>query len=332
MELDYDIGSMERMVVVYSNYLNKVKQEVSKMVVGQDYVVNGLLHGLLANAHVLVEGVPGLAKTLLVRSLALSTGCAYSRVQFTVDLLPTDITGITTYDAQKGFNVVKGPIFSNFVLADEINRAPPKTQSALLEAMQEHQVTIGKETFKLDEPFFVMATQNPIETEGTYPLPEAQLDRFLLKLLIVYPEPEDEEKILDKNISIKHISEFNIQPVITPELIIEMQQFVKKIYIKKDINKYIVDIVNATRRPEKYDLELGKYIELGASPRGSIGLFIASKIEALLNRSCFVTPNHVKKVAHNVLRHRIMINYEGQAEGITSDKIIDEILSKVRVE
>ncbi|MBW2974511.1 MoxR family ATPase [Candidatus Woesearchaeota archaeon] len=316
----------------YYEHIQKIKAEVGKVVVGQDVVLNELFHGLLAGAHVLVEGVPGTAKTLTIRALAAATGCKYSRVQFTVDLLPTDITGITAYEEKKGFYILKGPIFANLVIADEINRAPPKTQSALLEAMQEHQVTIGKKTFKLEEPFFVMATQNPIETEGTYVLPEAQLDRFLFKLLIGYPKPEEEEKILLKNISLKSFDDYNIRPVIGPSRILEMQRFVKEeIYLKPNIKKYIVDIIEATRKPEKYNIELGRYIELGASPRASIGLFIASKVEALLQNSFFVTPDHVKKVAHNVMRHRVLVNYEGQAEGITSDKVIDEILSKVKL-
>jgi MoxR-like ATPase len=252
-------------------------------------------------------------------------------VQFTVDLLPTDIIGITAFDEQRGLYVVKGPIFANFIIADEINRAPPKTQSALLEAMQEHQVTIGKQTFVLEQPFFVMATQNPIETEGTYTLPEAQVDRFLFKLMIGYPEAEEEEEILLRNITLKNFDDYEIKPVITPARIIEMQNFVKHIYLKPKLKKYIVNIVEATRKPDKYGVELGNYIELGASPRASIGLFIASKVEALLDNSYYVTPDHIKRVAHNVMRHRIFVNYEGQAEGVTTDKIIDEILSKVRL-
>lgn len=331
MEEEFDVELMKKKVETYSNQLNGVRKELSKVVVGQDEVVSGLFHSLLANAHVLVEGVPGVAKTLIIRSLAAATGCKYSRVQFTVDLLPTDITGITTYHEKEGFSIEKGPIFANFVIADEINRAPPKTQSALLEAMQEHQVTIGKKTFKLEEPFFVMATQNPIETEGTYPLPEAQLDRFLFKIQVDYPKPEEEEIILNRNMTLKRFTDYGIQAVINPKDIIEMQEFVKKIYLKPEIKKYIVSIVEATRNPEKFNIESGKYIEIGASPRASIGLFIAAKTEALINGSYFVTPHHIKKIAHGVMRHRVLINYEGQAEGITTDKLIDEILSKIKV-
>jgi len=325
------LSDLKKRIEIYSNDLKKVKEEISKVVVGQERVIGGLFHGLLSNAHILVEGVPGIAKTLVIRALAEATGCKYSRIQFTVDLLPTDITGITAYEEKRGFYIVKGPVFANFIIADEINRAPPKTQSALLEAMQEHQVTIGKKTFSLDEPFFVMATENPIETEGTYPLPEAQVDRFLLKLLMDYPEHDEEEEILIKNISLRNFCDYNIKPVITPSRIIEMQKVAKMVYLKPKIKNYIVDIVEATRKPDKYNIELGKYIELGASPRASIGLFIASKVEALLRNSDFVTPDHIKKVAHNVMRHRIYVNYEGQAEGVTADKIIDEILSKIKL-
>lgn len=331
MEAEFNVDLMKRKIDVYYNDINKVKEEISRIVVGQEDIINGLFHGLLANAHVLVEGVPGIAKTLIIRALAAATGCKSNRIQFTVDLLPSDITGITAYDEKKGFYIVKGPIFSNFIIADEINRAPPKTQSALLEAMQEYQVTMGVKTFKLEKPFFVMATQNPIETEGTYALPEAQVDRFLLKLLISYPEHEEEENILVKNISLKNFDDYGIKPAIMPSRIMEIQEFVKGIYIKPKIKKYIVDLVEATRKPEKYNIELGRYIELGASPRASIGLFIASKVEALLQNDYFVTPDHIKRVAHNVIRHRITVNYEGQAEGVNSDKIIDEILSKVRL-
>lgn len=326
-----NVDLIRKRINEYSYDIKKIREEISKVVVGQDKIVDGLFHGLLANAHVLVEGVPGIAKTLIIRALAASTGCKYSRVQFTVDLLPTDIIGITAFDEAKGFYTVKGPVFANFIIADEINRAPPKTQSALLEAMQEHQVTIGKQTFDLEQPFFVMATQNPIETEGTYSLPEAQIDRFLLKLVIDYPEAKEEEEILVKNITLKNFNDYDIKPVITPPRIIEIQQFARDIYLKPKLKKYIVDMVEATRRPDKYNIELGKYIELGASPRASIGLFIASKVEALLQNNYFVTPDHIKRVAHNVMRHRIFMNYEGQAEGITTDKVIDEILSKIKL-
>jgi len=318
-------------VAHYYRILDEIQKEISKLIVGQKEVVKGLLRGLLADGHVFVEGVPGVAKTLLIRTLAEVSGCKFSRIQFTVDLLPTDITGITAYDEKKGFYTIKGPIFSNFVIADEINRAPPKTQSALLEAMQEKQVTIAKKTFSLEPPFFVMATQNPIETSGTYPLPEAQIDRFLFKVLMGYPKKEEEIDIMDKNVTLSKFDDFNIKPVINQHKVLEMQAFVKRIFLKDEIKKYITDIVDATRNPKKYKIDLGKYIEWGASPRASIGLFIAAKAEALLNNSNFVTPTHIKNVAHDVLRHRIIMNYEAQAESITTDELISEILSRVPV-
>jgi MoxR-like ATPase len=315
----------------HHKHLEGIKKEVGKVIVGQHGVINCLLRSLLANGHVFVEGVPGIAKTLLIKTLAQVTGCKFNRIQFTVDLLPTDITGITSYNEKKGFYVVKGPIFSNFVIADEINRAPAKTQSALLESMAERQVTIGKRTFKLEEPFFVMATQNPIETTGTYPLPEAQVDRFLFKVMMDYPSIDEEEEVLGKNINLRNFEDFGIKSVTSPKEILAMQRFVKKIYLKDNIRRYIVAIVEATRDPKKYGIKLGRYVEWGASPRASIGLFIGAKTEALLNNRAFVTPQHVKDVAYDVLRHRLLLNYEGQAEQIKSDDIITEILSKVPV-
>jgi len=327
--LDERIDYLKEGIRDYSSILNRIKQELSKVVVGQDVIINGLLRGLVADGHVLVEGVPGVAKTLIIKTLAKVVGCKQKRIQFTVDLLPTDILGITAYDEKKGFYTIKGPIFAHFILADEINRSPAKTQSALIEAMQERQVTIGKQTYKLEYPFFVMATENPIETAGTYPLPEAQIDRFLFKLLMVYPKFGEEKEIITQNVNLKKFEDFNIKPIIDPQKIIEMQDFVKKIYLKEEIKDYIVKIVEATRNPKKYGITFGKYMEWGASPRASINLFIASKTEALFKKSCFVIPQHIKDVAHDVLRHRILLNYEGQAEGIKTDHIIDEILSKI---
>ncbi len=324
-------GIEEGLVEKYMRSLETIRREIGKIIVGQQEVVNGLLLGLLCNGHVLVEGVPGIAKTLLIRSLARVTGCKFKRVQFTVDLLPTDITGITAYHKDKGFYVVKGPVFTNFILADEINRAPPKTQSALLEAMGEKQVTIGKETFKLDDPFFVMATQNPIETAGTYPLPEAQIDRFLLKLFMYYPNTDEEKKILRKNINLYKFDEFGLKPVIYPNDIIKMQQDVKKIYMSKKIEQYCVNLTDATRNPKKYKIKLGRYVQWGGSPRTSIGLFIVSKANALIHGKNFVIPDFVKEIAHSVIRHRIILNYEGLAEGIKTDDIVKEILAKVPV-
>jgi MoxR-like ATPase len=316
-------------VTIYGRKLDAIRKEIKKVIVGQDRVVDGLLIGLVSNGHILVEGVPGIAKTLIVRTLAEVTGCKFNRIQFTVDLLPTDITGITAYSKEKGFYVVKGPIFSNFVLADEINRAPPKVQSALLEAMGERQVTIGKETFQLPSPFFVMATQNPIESAGTYPLPEAQTDRFLLKLLMFYPNTSEEKDILKQNISLNKFEDFGLNPVILPEEILEMQQIVKQVYVDKNVEEYIVRIVDATRNSAKYGISLGKYIEWGSSPRGSINLYLASKAKALIEGKNFVNPQFVKEIAHDVLRHRIILNYEGMAENIKIDDIITEVLSKV---
>jgi len=249
----------EKEVNYIKNNLNRVRQEISKAVIGQKRIVNEFLEALLSNGHVLIEGVPGLAKTLLVRTLSVVTGCVFSRIQFTPDLLPTDIIGITMYEEGKGFYSVKGPIFANFVLADEINRAPPKVQSALLESMQEKQVTIGKETFPLPKPFFVMATQNPLESLGTYPLPEAQIDRFLYKLKMEYPSSDEELKILHNNITTHDFNEFEVMPILNEMEITKMQNIIKKIYLDKRIEKYIVSIVEATRNPEKYNIETGRY-------------------------------------------------------------------------
>jgi MoxR-like ATPase len=324
-------GMDERAISGYKAKLEQINREISKLIVGQKDVINGMFLGLLCNGHVLVEGVPGIAKTLLIRALAKATGCDFKRIQFTVDLLPTDITGITAYHKDKGFYVVKGPVFTNFILADEINRAPPKTQSALLEAMGERQVTIGKETFSLPNPFFVMATQNPIESAGTYSLPEAQIDRFLLKLYMGYPTSDEEIKILRKNINLYKFDDFDIKPAITPQEIVKMQDDVKKIYMSQKVEQYCVNIVDATRRPKKYGIKLGKYIELGSSPRASIGLFIVSKANALVHGKNFVIPDYIKEIAGPVLRHRMILNYEGMAEGIKTDNIVKEILEKVPI-
>ncbi|MBW2980869.1 MoxR family ATPase [Candidatus Woesearchaeota archaeon] len=315
----------------YGEIFDQLRKEIETIVVGQDVIITALLRAIIANGHALLEGVPGIAKTLMIRTLSSVTKCVFKRIQFTPDLLPTDIVGITAYDEKKGFYIVKGPIFANFVLADEINRAPPKVQSALLEAMQEKQVTIGKQTFDLEHPFFVFATQNPLESLGTYPLPEAQMDRFLFKIYVDYPTIDDEKEILMKNMTIKRFTEYKLKPLLTPKEINELQKDVMNIYLDKKIEKYIVSIVDATRHPDKYKLKLAKYIEWGSSPRASIGLFIASKSEALLRGREFVTPQHVKVVAHDVLRHRIILNYEGQAEGIKTDDIITEILSRIPV-
>jgi MoxR-like ATPase len=311
--------------------LDKAKAEIAKVVIGQEEVIDSLLKALLANGHVLVEGVPGIAKTLTIMGLASAAGCKFKRIQFTADMLPSDIVGITSYEEKKGFYVVKGPIFTNFVLADEINRAPPKVQGALLEAMQERQVSIGKETFPIELPFFVLATQNPIETLGTYPLPEAQIDRFLFKVKMGYPTKEEEKKIVEQNITLQKFEDYKINPVLSQKKILEMQELTKRITHSEKIKDYIVDIANATRNPKKYGIESGKFIEYGTSPRACIGLFIGAKADAIMRGDTFIRPQHVKNVAYNVLRHRILLNYNGQAEGIQTDSIINEILSKVPI-
>jgi MoxR-like ATPase len=308
--------------------IDAVKEEVARVFIGQSKVIDSLIRALLCNGHVLLEGVPGIAKTLAIRALAQVSGCTYGRVQFTVDLLPTDITGLTTYTPNKGFQVVKGPIFANFIIADEINRSPPKTQSALIEAMQEKQVTIGKETFKLPLPFFVMASQNPIENEGVYNLPEAQIDRFLFKVNFGYPEEKDEFKIMEQNITFKKFEEFNLKAVTSPKEIIELQDLTQRIYLDDKIKKYILAIVKRTRDK---DFEHGSYIELGASPRASIALFIAAKAQALINGRDYVIPEDVKDVAKDVLVHRIILSYRAKSENIDSGKIIDEIIRSIKV-
>ncbi len=324
-------SEIKEKINAHKNKIRAFKKELSKVIVGQKDIINALVECLLCNGHVLVEGVPGIAKTLILKSIGAVTAGSFSRIQFTPDLLPSDIIGITTYEEGKGFYTIKGPIFANFVLADEINRAPPKVQSALLEAMQEKQVTIGKQTFKLPQPFFVMATQNPIESLGTYKLPEAQVDRFMYKIIMTYPSFEEELLILNQNVTVKPFEEWDLSPVWTLNEIKQAQADVKDIYISKKVENYIVRIIDATRRPEKYGIELGKYIEYGSSPRGSIALFMASKAHALINGRPFVTPNDVKEVALNVLRHRIILNYEGEAEEIKTDDIIKEILKKIAI-
>jgi len=321
----------EAKISFYQKKFDEIRAEIGKVVIGQREVVDGLIECLISNGHALVEGIPGIGKTLLVKTLARITGCAFSRIQFTPDLLPTDIVGLTTYEEGRGFFTVKGPVFANFVLADEINRSPPKVQSALLESMQERQATIGKETFKLPNPFFVMATQNPIEQLGTYKLPEAQVDRFLYKLVMTYPEPEDEIRILKTNITLYNFDDFDLRRALTPDDIIRVQDFVKDIYLDTKIETYIVNIVEATRKPGKYDIKLGKYIEFGGSPRSSIALYIAAKAHALLNGRGYVVANDVKEIAYNCLRHRILLNFEGEAEGIKSEAIVKEILEKVPI-
>ncbi|MDD4518847.1 MAG: AAA family ATPase [Limnochordia bacterium] len=311
--------------------VNRVVTQFSQVIVGQDYLIERLLIGLLANGHVLLEGVPGLAKTLAVRTLAASIAARFQRLQFTPDLLPADLLGTQIYNPQTGeFSTRKGPIFANIILADEINRAPAKVQSALLEAMQERQVTIGDQTFPLEEPFLVLATQNPIEQEGTYPLPEAQLDRFMLKLKVGYPSKEEEKKILEKQA--KTNPQFQLKPVIKPSDILEARALVDEIYVDNKVKDYIVDIIFATREPEEYGLSsLEEYIEWGASPRASICLTLASKAHAFIKGRGYVTPHDVKSIGWDVLRHRIMLTYEAEADEITVDDVIDTIFDEVPV-
>ncbi|RMD46048.1 MoxR family ATPase [Candidatus Pacearchaeota archaeon] len=307
--------------------LDSVEKEISKVVVGQKEIVRGILRAVLCDGHVLVEGVPGVAKTLIVKTVARVLGCEMKRIQFTVDLLPTDITGIMSYSPKKGFEIVRGPIFANFVLADEINRSPPKTQSALLEAMQERKVTIARKTHDLPRPFFVMATENPVEVSGVYALPEAQVDRFLFKLLIDYPKEDEERVVLSTNVTIRDFEEFGIKSILSPRKIIWLQRLVKKVFTSRAIEDYIIRIVNATR---KKDAEYSKFISYGGSPRASIAIYISSKAEALMNGRDFVIPSDVINVVYPVLRHRIILNYEAQAENVTTDQIIKQIMSKVR--
>jgi MoxR-like ATPase len=318
-------------VASYQRDFERARTELAKAIVGQHDVINNLLEALVANGHVLVEGLPGIAKTLLVRSMARVTGCEFKRIQFTPDLLPTDIIGITTYEEGKGFYTIKGPIFANFVLADEINRAPPKVQSALLEAMQEKQVTIGNQTFPLPQPFFVMATQNPVENIGTYPLPEAQVDRFLFKILMGYLEPSDEILVMHRNMTLNRFEDLGLSSVLTPDLLTTVQKEVRLVYLDSKVEHYIVRIVEASRHPDRYGVTRGKYIAYGGSPRSTIALFIAAKARALVLGRTYVTPHDVKIKAHDVLRHRIILNYEGQAEAVSPDAVIDEILAKVPV-
>jgi MoxR-like ATPase len=304
--------------------------EINKVIIGQKHLIERLLIGLLADGHILLEGVPGLAKTLAINSLSKAINGDFSRIQFTPDLLPSDIIGTTIYNMSKNeFNIKKGPIFGNFILADEINRAPAKVQSALLEAMQERQVTIGDTTFQMQKPFLVLATQNPVEQEGTYPLPEAQVDRFMLKTVINYPKLED-ERIIMRN-SLKGLYEI-IQPVVSMEQILSARKIVKTVYMDDKIEGYILDIIFATRYPERFGLEnLSPLISFGASPRGSINLASASKAYAFIKRRGYVIPEDVRAMCHDVLRHRIGITYEAEAENITSEDIIDQILNKIEV-
>jgi MoxR-like ATPase len=312
-----------------SDLLNEVFKEIEKVIVGQNKMVKSLILGLLCRGHILLEGVPGLAKTLAVKTLAKTIQAKFSRIQFTPDLLPADLTGTRIYNARTGtFSISFGPIFANIILADEINRAPAKVQSALLEAMQEKQVTIGDKTFQLEEPFIVLATQNPIETEGTYPLPEAQVDRFLMKVIIDYPSPEEEIEIINRTTTGKEIE---VATILKPKDILEMREIVDEIYVDEKIKRYVVDIVFATRKPEDYKLQISHLIDFGCSPRASINLILAAKTNAFINGNGYVSPDDIKEVIYDVLRHRLILSYEAEAEEIKQDDIIKQIINKIKV-
>ncbi len=330
MEETINIRELNDLIASKSSFVSMIRTGMDRRIVGQEHLVDSLLIALLCEGHVLLEGVPGLAKTLAIKTLASLVDARYSRIQFTPDLLPADVVGTLIYSVKKEeFEVKKGPVFANFVLADEINRAPAKVQSALLEAMQEHHVTIGDDTFQLPEPFLVMATQNPIEQEGTYPLPEAQVDRFLLKVVIGYPNKEEEKQIIRQNIRGKLEP---VKPVLETREILEVQKIVEKIYIDEKIENYIVDIVFATRTPAKYGLnDLQSLISFGASPRASISLAKAARAYAFLQGRGYVIPEDVRAVCHDVMRHRIGLTYEAEANNITPDDIISDILDKVIV-
>lgn len=325
-----DVRQITKIVEEKSEFVRRLLNEFDKVIIGQRYMLERMLAAILSNGHILIEGVPGLAKTTAVTVLAKAINAQFHRIQFTPDLLPADLTGTQIYRQSDGeFQVRKGPIFANIILADEINRAPAKVQSALLEAMQERQVTIGQETFPIPEPFLVLATQNPIEQEGTYPLPEAQLDRFMLKIKITYPSKEEERKILDRMAATS--KQFNIQQVITPEEIMQIRSVVDDIYIDEKIKDYIVTIVDATRSPEKYKLNLRTYIQYGASPRASIYLTLAAKAMAFINGRGYVTPQDVKSIGMDILRHRVLVSYEAEAEDKTSEDIIQTLFDNIEV-
>jgi MoxR-like ATPase len=328
--MSVDVQKIKEQVLQYSDKMDQVRAEVRKVLVGQDVMVSRLLIALLTGGHVLLEGLPGLAKTTAIKALASAIQCKFNRIQFTPDLLPADLLGTMIYNPREGtFGTRKGPIFANLILADEINRAPSKVQSALLESMQEHQVTIGEETYTLEEPFLVLATQNPIEQEGTYPLPEAQVDRFMLKVVVGYPSKADERKVVD---AVLDDVRREIKPVLTPSQLLEIKQVVSSIYMDDKVKDYVLDVVAATRHPDEYRLPaLKPLIQCGASPRASINLCLAARASAFLAGRGYVTPQDVKDIAFEVLRHRIILTYEAEAEEMTSDDIVRKILESVPV-
>lgn len=326
-----EIKQLSQRIAQAAQFTDRIKEEVGQVIVGQHYMLDRLLIGLLSNGHVLLEGVPGLAKTLTIKSLSQAIHARFSRIQFTPDLLPADVLGTLIYNQQRNeFVVRKGPIFANFILADEINRAPAKVQSALLEAMQERQVTIGDTTYKLDEPFLVLATQNPLEQEGTYPLPEAQQDRFIMKVIVGYPSMQEEQLIMRQNA--QGSATPAIRQVVSIQEVAQARELVRQIYLDEKVERYILEIVFASRFPDQYQLaELKPLIAYGASPRGSINLALAAKAVAFLNKRGFVTPEDVQSVCLDVLRHRIGLTYEAEAEGVNVEKLIKEIIGKLRV-
>src|SRR3990172_10639572 len=327
--MSFNIPEITEKVKEKSRFISKLVSEISRVIVGQQYLIERLLLGILSNGHILVEGVPGLAKTTAVKTLARAINTKFQRIQFTPDLLPADLLGTQIYLPKDGsFTIKKGPIFSNIILADEINRAPAKVQSALLEAMQERQVTLAEQTFKLEEPFLVMATQNPIEQEGTYPIPEAQVDRFMLKLKVSYPNKAEEKEIMKR---VSSLTEVKTEAVIDPSEILEARKMVEQIYIDEKIQDYIVSIIFATRSPGQYGLDIGNLIQYGASPRASIYLNQASKAYAFIQGRGYVTPQDVKLICPDILRHRIILSYEAEAEDLTTDNVIKTILEKIEV-
>jgi MoxR-like ATPase len=328
--MSVDAAALNQQVLELRDRLDAVYRELSKVIVGQSLMIDRLLVGLLTGGHVLLEGVPGLAKTLAVRTLARCLRLEFRRIQFTPDLLPADVIGTQIYSPRTGeFTIKKGPIFANLVLADEINRAPAKVQSALLEAMQEQQVTIGDTSYTLAQPFLVLATQNPIEQEGTYPLPEAQVDRFMLKLRLDYPDKDEELEILNRMVSVE--PNLAVDPVLGPDDIFELRRAIDQIYMDEKIKRYIVDVVYATRRPAEQGLDLASYLQYGASPRGTVYLARAAKARAFLSRRAYVTPDDVKAIGYDVLRHRIIVTYEAEAEDVTPDQLLRRIFDHLQV-
>ena len=324
------LASTTEAVKETSAWVYPLRREIGRVIVGQKYLIDRLLIALIANGHVLLEGVPGLAKTLALRTLASAVQVKFQRIQFTPDMLPADIVGTQIYNPRDGtFNPKLGPVFTNFVLADEINRAPAKVQSALLESMQERQVTLGETTYKLPEPFLVMATQNPVEQEGTYPLPEAQVDRFMLKIVITYPSRAEERGILDTMATTN--PDLTVTPVVTPEQILQARQVVNTVHVDEKVRDYIVDLVIATRDPKAYKLDFPGWIQYGASPRATIALTLAARAYAFLNNRAYVTPQDVKEVAHDVLQHRVTVTYEAEAENLSSRDIVQKILDTLPV-